>query len=342
MELSCPVFYFREMEAMQASEDGAVHQSDVEQAITAHVDEELNVLVRAAEGGLFDTANSQNGQSDLGTYDHWQSEYARDLERFSNPREDHDESEQEEESIDGSEDSDGGAGDSGKRAMGQIWYGRNVAAKQAALVAPYCTAGKCVVDVGAGNGELLCRLASMRGDAPGGVRAEWAHFIGTDYCAEAVLLARAVAKSQRKASCDRIEFIADDIFHSALPPASVDVLLDKGTLDALSCLFDDARGTERIIAYGRALARLGKTGHTVLCVTSGNFSIEELNDVLSYAGWEYADHVKDYPTFQFMGVTGTHVRTVLYRLNKRPPQIPNAIVTSVETAVAITDDTTNT
>jgi hypothetical protein len=65
-------------------------------------------------------------------------------------------------------------------------------------------------------------------------------------------------------------------------------------------------------------------GTTVFCVTSGNYSLEELGDVLGYGGWRLVDHVKDYPTFQFMGVTGTHVRTALFKLEADPREVAAA------------------
>ena len=90
-----------------------------------------------------------------------------------------------------------------------------------------------------------------------------------------------------------------------------------------------------MLAYGRALARLGKVGSTVLCVTSGNFSLEELHDVLAYAGWTYLDHVRDYPTFQFMGVTGTHVRTVLYQLGEDPETVAAKAAAKLPKAITV-------
>lgn len=258
--------------------EGAQKLPEVVAPVPAEERKCVQRLAEVAAGGLFDTANAQNGQSELGTFDHWRSEYARDLERFcgagsrggpqggtDSEQEEEGTDEEDDDDVEGSEDSDGGAGDSGKRKMGQIWYGRQVAARQAELVAPFCTPGSTVVDVGAGNGELLCRLAMMKPKpstaatgavaaaaaeslpsdeetqkTPGRIGGEealevasstgWAHFIGTDYCAEAVLLARAVAQAQSEQhpECARLEFLADDIFHSSLPPHCADVLLDKG------------------------------------------------------------------------------------------------------------------
>ncbi len=68
-----------------------------------------------------------------------------------------------------------------------------------------------------------------------------------------------------------------------------------------------------VIDYVKSLSLLGKPG-SLLCITSGNFTVEELNDVFRSGGFLYHSHVKDYQTFEYGGVIGTHVRTVLYKL----------------------------
>lgn len=66
--------------------------------------------------------------------------------------------------------------------------------------------------------------------------------------------------------------------------------------------------------YVESLTTLGKVNRTLLCITSANFILEELNDIMEASGWKYHSHVTDYPTFKYNGITGTHVRTVLYKL----------------------------
>ena len=115
-----------------------------------------------------------------------------------------------------------------------------------------------------------------------------------------------------------MEFLVDDVLHSALvaPGATksfFDVFLDKGTLDAMSCLYADHRGTEQVQRYLGVIASLGKPGHSVFALTTANFTQDELGRVMQAAGWEYVKHVR-YPSFSFGGGSGVHVNTVLYRL----------------------------
>ena len=116
-------------------------------------------------------------------------------------------------------------------------------------------------------------------------------------------------------SYKRVEFLIDDVLNTNVRENSVDVFLDKGTLDALSCLFEDHRGTKRIIVYLNSLARLGRRGVAVLALTCANFTRKELSAIMSEAGWEYVEHVK-YRTYSFGGGSGEHVNTTLYRLVK--------------------------
>ena len=167
--------------------------------------------------------------SALGTRAHWKGEYSADLHRYGEQGDPmlrsltaaaHEDSEDDDEEA------------------GQLWFGASVAAKHADLAAPFCaTPGTLVVDVGTGNGEVLCRLAE---------RQRACSYIGTDYIADACVLARRVATSQRRdwneqcagrgdtVQLPSIDFIVDDIFRSSLQAGSFDVVLDKGTLDALS------------------------------------------------------------------------------------------------------------
>ena len=70
---------------------------------------------------------------------------------------------------------------------------------------------------------------------------------------------------------------------------------------------------EMVTDYVKSLSLLGKP-ESLFCITSGNFTVEELNDVMKSGRWSYHSHVKDYPTFEFGGKEGTHVRTVVYKL----------------------------
>lgn len=278
------------------------------------------VLVAGAEGGVFDAAMCASGKSKHGTLAHWDKVYGDDLRAFREECRDADEKD------DGQNVSHGDAGvydGSG----GECWYGDDVTDKMVDLVLPYCKTGARVLDVGTGNGDLLCRI----------VETSPCHsiYLGTDYSPDAVNLAQALLQRRgeerredwaqctdehalRQDNYNDVEFLVDDVLHSALvaPGATksfFDVFLDKGTLDAMSCLYADHRGTEQVQRYLGVIASLGKPGHSVFALTTANFTQDELGRVMQAAGWEYVKHVR-YPRFSFGGGSGVHVNTVLYRL----------------------------
>ena len=306
-----------------------------------------------AKGGVFDTANTANGCSKLGQRTYWNATYAADLQAFnmrdSHAKEvvaDAD-ARNEEGRCDVAKGAAAEGEGLGERTLkrqvkvddahsgggGEIWYGVDVTDNMVDLVTPFCTAGARVLDVGTGNGDLLARLSAS------GATSALAFFLGTDYCFDAVQLAQGlVLRRQRDrqhvtqkqgeggqeanlgaaaAGFGCCEFLVDDILHTSLGGASAggnfDVIMDKGTLDALSCKFDDLRGTRLVQQYLATLAGLGTPGRAVFVLTSANFTRMELCGVLGAAGWEYVQHVP-YPRFSFGGGSGTHVNTTLYRL----------------------------
>ena len=267
--------------------------------------------------------------SALGTKEHWDAVYTTDLDRYAElgtPRldslDDGAPSEEEDERLEGD----------GKEDAGQLWYGADVAAKHAALMLPLCRApGARVVDVGTGNGELLCRLAAALTQACGGCggdaiesnggpgpspsRSRSRSLLGTDYVADACALGRRVAAVHAAvegagwSSTLTVDFVVDDIFNSALAAGTFDVVSDKATIDAIS--LSEGATAETVRAYLAALARLARPGGA-LCLTSANFTRDELAAAMDDVGWEFTDSVKDYATFEYGGVVGTHVRTLLY------------------------------
>ena len=102
-------------------------------------------------------------------------------------------------------------------------------------------------------------------------------------------------------------------FPTPLSPYSLLITNFQGTFDAIA-----SNGCPKMVKqYVESLKKLGKVDRTLLCITSANFIVEELNDILESSGWKYQSHIVDYPTFQYNGITGTHVRTVLYQLNSK-------------------------
>lgn len=172
------------------------------------------------------------------------------------------------------------------------------------------------LDLGCGNGSILFAL---RAD-------DWAGpLAGVDYSARSISLARQIASSRAPLSSNPIAFSEWDLIHGpstpSLPlssPARWDVVLDKGTFDAIS-LSDatDAAGRRICESYKERVLPLLADGGLFL-ITSCNWTEEELRgwfvggEKVDGAVFEEAGRVK-YRTFSFGGVKGQTISTLCFR-----------------------------
>ncbi|KAJ6782545.1 hypothetical protein PWT90_01373 [Aphanocladium album] len=174
------------------------------------------------------------------------------------------------------------------------------------------------LDLGCGNGSILFALRRDGWSGP---------LTGVDYSARSIQLASQIASS--RALLADIFFAEWDLINgpplsSLLPPSSFqrrttwDVVLDKGTFDAIS-LSDatDARGRRICEGYkARVLPLLERGG--LFLITSCNWTEEELRGW--FVGGESVDgatfvevgRVK-YRTFSFGGVSGQTISTLCFR-----------------------------
>lgn len=169
------------------------------------------------------------------------------------------------------------------------------------------------LDLGTGNGHMLFTL---RGEE------EWmGEMVGVDYSPPSVELARRIAV-QRELEPD-IRFEDWDLLaHEPCGPrpdwmleGGFDVVLDKGTFDAISLMPKDAAtGQHPCETYRRVVAPLvRKEGWMV--VTSCNWTKEELIGWLAGDGEGGLEYVREarYPTFKFGGKTGQSIVSVAFR-----------------------------
>ena len=176
--------------------------------------------------------------SELGTKSYWDTSYATEIENF---------------------DSHGDPG--------EVWFGEEAAARVVAWLEDRETEGELqysnrLVDLGCGNGMLCVDLA----------QAGWLNVTGLDYSPGAVELARKVA-----ARCGvEVEYRVADLLQA--PPAGpeseekFDIMVDKGTLDAISLSCSAAADRPRYLAN---LAG-GLTAGGLLLLTSCNWTEQEL------------------------------------------------------------------
>jgi SAM-dependent methyltransferase len=110
-----------------------------------------------------------------------------------------------------------------------------------------------ILEIGSGNGTLLFALREVGYAAP--------HLTGVDYSPDAVKLARMVARSRNS---ERVAFHVCDFLSDLPPPPSGrldplggwDLLLDKGTYDAIALGEKDESGRSPVAAYPVQASRL--------------------------------------------------------------------------------------
>ncbi|KAJ7455340.1 S-adenosyl-L-methionine-dependent methyltransferase, partial [Mycena galericulata] len=172
------------------------------------------------------------------------------------------------------------------------------------------------LEVGCGNGTLLFALVEAGYDG--------SRLCGIDYSADAVNLARAIATTTDAgdsitfAECDFLT--ADPPLLSHMPqdlrPEAWDLLLDKGTFDAIALGEKDDAGKSPAARYPGRVARLLKPGGSFL-ITSCNFTEDELrvNFETPETGLRYHSRIQ-HRTFTFGGKSGSSCSSVAFM---KPP-----------------------
>lgn len=158
-----------------------------------------------------------------------------------------------------------------------------------------------IIDLGTGNGHLLFSLLDE------GFKGK---MVGVDYSEQSVEFANAISESEYK-DYNNISFSAKDIFDDSWNPEKFNIVLDKGTLDAIALsgiTFDD--GKTAIDRYPGVIERLlGKGG--ILLITSCNFTEDELIKIIENDSLKLWKTI-NYPVFEFGGVKGSAICSVAF------------------------------
>lgn len=160
-----------------------------------------------------------------------------------------------------------------------------------------------VLDIGTGNGHLLFELREEE------VFADDAEFVGVDYSEVSVQFARDIGQEKELEVRFEVLDLYEDQEQNQL--GIFDVVLDKGTLDAIALsglTFEKGTAVE---LYSEKVAKFMQSG-SVLLITSCNFTEEELIGFItrepSLEVWEKIE----YGSFEFGGVKGQTICSVAF------------------------------
>ena len=139
--------------------------------------------------------------------------------------------------------------------------------------------------------------------------------LGVDYSGVSVRLAEEI-RGSKGAEVEDISFRVFDILNGEPEKEwlgdGFDVVLDKGTFDAISLSEEvDAQGRRVAEGYRERVEKLVKKGGRFL-ITSCNWTEEEVKGWFEAGELVYEDKAK-YPSFTFGGKTGSSVCTLCFR-----------------------------
>ncbi|KAJ7678929.1 S-adenosyl-L-methionine-dependent methyltransferase [Mycena polygramma] len=197
---------------------------------------------------------------------------------------------------------------------GEIWFGLQSVEKMVKWALEYVPPSQnaSILEVGSGNGTLLFALVEEGYGS--------SLLCGIDYSADAVNLARAIAKTTDAG--DAITFAECDFLTADPPllphmqsdqrPDVWDLLLDKGTFDAIALGEKDDDGSSPAARYPARAARLLKPGGSFL-ITSCNFTEDELraNFETPQTGLVYHSRIQ-HRTYTFGGKSGSPCSSVAF------------------------------
>lgn len=204
---------------------------------------------------------------DLGTLEYWENRYEEEIENFRNN------------------------GDTG-----EVWFGEDILERVLSWICkcPQIAKNSSIADIGCGNGLLLVELANR----------DFKNLTGIDYSEKAIILAKEVAKKLDVQSV--IRYIVCDVLQPTFQGA-FDVIVDKGTYDAVSLSED---GVENRKKYVSSVFDLLKN-NGLFVLTSCNWTKGELDEQFSKMFTVF--DVIPTPQFQFGGSIGNVVTCVIYR-----------------------------
>ena len=177
--------------------------------------------------------------------------------------------------------------------VGDIWFGEDIVDRIVNWMNHFSRIKKThsVLDVGCGNGMFLITLH----------KEGYTNLSGIDYCEAAIVLAKEVANQFNST----IEYKVFNILEDDFQGKTYDIILDKGTYDAISL---SANAKYDKVTYGRRVSDLLQT-RGLFILTSCNWTQEEL--LMQFNDNFTVLDVIPTPQFQFGGKLGSVVTSVV-------------------------------
>ncbi|KAK9454497.1 methyltransferase domain-containing protein [Dipodascopsis uninucleata] len=173
---------------------------------------------------------------------------------------------------------------------------------------PFSRKSSKMIDLGTGNGHLIFRLRSE-----GGFMGK---LCGVDYAEVSVEFAEKILAHKKEIGDiedpESISFRHVDIFNMETSE-NWDVVLDKGTLDAIALNNEPIRnGKTGLQLYPLAVRDSFVRVGGIILITSCNFTTRELIQIMSIEGLEVWATI-EYPIYEFGGVKGQSVTSVAFK-----------------------------
>lgn len=178
--------------------------------------------------------------------------------------------------------------------VGEIWFGEDIVDRLIKWMnSTNLDKNNKILDIGCGNGMLLVELYNE------GFR----NLVGADYSENAITLARSICL---KYQCN-IEFMTCNVLNRCESLDEFDIILDKGTYDAISLSYNAK--TNRATYIKNIHSFLKPTGCLIL--TSCNWTKDELME--QFKNYFELQYVIPTPEFKFGGKVGSVVTIVVFK-----------------------------
>lgn len=233
--------------------------------------------------------------SKLGTQEYWNNFYKREIDNFNNDSDD----------------------------TGECWFDDSDAElKMVQFLVEKLNDGAFeelttirFIDLGTGNGHLLFQLQEELEEECERTDLNF-FFKGIDYSPDSVEFSKSIQTKRGLTNFefDQVDLLAKENAFLQANEGKYDIMLDKGTLDAIALNNDPIADFDNKIGLEVYTSQVTKLLHpgSVFLVTSCNFTEEELTKIITEEGsLEVWDKI-NYKTFEFGGVQGSTICSIAF------------------------------